>query len=291
MRSLLRAEWLRQRRRPDLWLLPIAALAIAAFSWQTGLSSVERSLSFEGGTPPIDLDHVLAQLRDPFLFPTSFHTLVAGGFLAFIAAVHYGASWTGSEFMRGTIRNVFLVHPTRLGFFVARLVALALVALVVVAGLVVLAAVLPALRGVVGSGEAVPPSLLGLAGYASAVWFALWFLALAATTVATLLRSAASAILVILAYVVAELLFVNAPFWQDAGQLAWLPQFLPGNRLLAGLADVAEANGFTQDTGVIDPSAVAVVAPPALGLAIVGAWAVVLLVVLFWRVRSMDIGE
>jgi hypothetical protein len=197
MRSLLRAEWLRQRRRPDLWLLPIAALAIAAFGWQSGIASAER-LSFDGGAPPIDLDHVLAQLRDPFLFPAGFHTLVAGGFLAFIAAVHFGASWTGSEFLRGTIRNVFLVHPTRLGFFAARLVALALVALVVVAGLVILSAVLPTVRGVVGSGEAVPPSLLGLAGYAAAVWFVLWFLSLAATTVAALLRSGSSAILVIL---------------------------------------------------------------------------------------------
>jgi len=291
MRSLLRAEWLRQRRRPDLWLLPLAILAIAVFGWQTGLASAENSLNYPAGEAPPDLAQQLARLRDPYLFPASFDSVVTGGFLAFIAAIHYGSSWTGSEFVRGTIRNVFLVHPTRLPFFAARLIALGLLALVIVLGLVIVAAVMPAIRGVVGSGEAIPPSLAGLLAYATAVWFALWFLALAATTVAALLRSGASAVLVIFIYVLAELVVANAPFWRDLGQLAWLPQLLPGGSVLRALGDVAEATGFTQASTANDPNASPIVVPPEIGFAIVGAWTVILLAVLVRRVRSMDIGE
>jgi hypothetical protein len=40
-----------------------------------------------------------------------------------------------------------------------------------------------------------------------------------------------------------------------------------------------------------DPSTATIVVPLAPGLAILGAWTVVLLAVLVWRVRSMDIGE
>lgn len=291
MRSLLRAEWLRQRRRPDLWLLPLATLAIAAFVWQTGLASADNGLAYPAGGAPPDLAQQLARLRDPYLFPASFHVIVTGSFLAFIAAVHYGASWTGSEFERGTIRNVFLVHPTRLPFFAARLIALGLLALAIVVGLVAVAAMMPAIRGVVGSGEAVPPSLAGLLAYGAAVWFALWFLALAATTIAALLRSGASAVLVVFIYVLAELAVANAPFWRDLGQLAWLPQLLPGGRVLRALGDVAAATGFTQASAAGDPNAPPIVVPSGLGLAIVGAWTLILLAVLVRRVRSMDIGE
>lgn len=292
MRPLLRAEWLRQRRRPDLWLLPIAALAIAAWGWQTGLWSAENSLVLPPDFPvPPDLDQQLAALRDPFAFPASFHAVFTTAFLAFIAMVHFGSAWTGSEFVRGTIRNIFLVHPTRLPFLAARLGALALLALVIVVGLVMLAAILPALRGVASSEAASPPSLAGLATYALAAWFTLWFLALAATTVAVLVRSGASALLVIFLYVLVEVVVANAPIWRDLGQLAWLPTLLPAGRLIHALGDVATATGFTQPNPGGDPNATAVVVPPEVGLAIVGAWTVVFLVLLSWRVRSMDIGE
>lgn len=291
MRSLLRAEWLRQRRRLDLWLLPIAVVAIAVFGWQTGLTSAENSLNFPADYPvPPDLDQLLAAMRDPYAFPTGFHAVVSGGFLAFIVMVHYGASWTGSEFLRGTIRNVFLVHPTRLPFFVARLAALALLAVVIVTALVAVAAILPAVRGVVASGATPLPSLAGLVAYAAAVWFVLWFLALAATTVAVLLRSGASAILVIFVYVLAELVVANLPVWRDLGQLAWLPALLPAGRLIRALNDVATTTGFTQPSPGGDPN-VTIVVPPELGLVVVGAWTLLLLAALVGRVRSMDIGE
>ncbi len=292
MRSLLRAEWLRQRRRPDLWLLPIMVLAIAAWGWHTGLVSAENSLTFPPDFPvPPDLDEQVARLRDPYAFPTSFHAILTTGFLAFIVMVHYGASWTGSEFVRGTIRNIFLVHPTRIPFVVARLIALALLSLVIVLGFVAVAAIMPALRGVVSSSSATPPSLGGLATYAFAAWFALWFLALAAMTVAALFRSGATAILVIFIYVLAELVVTNAPLWRDLGQLAWLPALLPAGRLIHLLGDVAGTTGFTQPSTGGDANGPAIVVPPEVGLAIVGAWTAVLLAVLVWRVRTMDIGE
>jgi hypothetical protein len=125
MRSLLRAEWLRQRRRPDLWLLPVVALLAAVWAWQTGLTSAEHSLDMPPGFP-VAPDEEVAKLRDPYAFPAGFHAIFTGGFLAFIAMVHYGASWTGSEFVRGTIRNIFLVHPARLPFIAVRLAALAI---------------------------------------------------------------------------------------------------------------------------------------------------------------------
>lgn len=291
MSFLLRAEWLRQRRRLDLWLLPIAVLATAAWGWYTGLTAAERSLEMPPGFPvPPDLDEQIARLRDPYAFPSSFHAMVTSAFLGFVAVVHFGASWTGSEFARGTIRNIFLVHPLRLPFFAVRLLALAFLTLLVVLGLVAVSAILPILLGVTSTGTVPVPSPPGLAAYAAMAWFALWFLALGATTVALLLRSAASAILVIFIYVLAELIVANAPIWRDVGRLAWLPQLLPIGRIVHALGDVAVATGFTAaPTG--DASGPPVVVPAPLGLAILAAWTALLLATLVWRVRTMDIGE
>jgi hypothetical protein len=265
MRSLLRAEWLRQRRRPDLWLLPVVVVLAAAWGWHTGLTAAEHSLDMPPGFP-VAPDEEVAKLRDPYAFPAGFHAILTGGFLAFIAMVHYGASWTGSEFVRGTIRNIFLVHPARLPFIAVRLAALAMLALVFVVVFVAVAAAMPALRGIAPSPAATPPSLAGLAVYAVAGWFALWFLALGATTLSVVLRSAASAILLIFGYVLAELVVGNAPIWQEVGQLAWLPELLPVGRLLQGLTDVAVATGFSQaSAGEASPP---VIVPPVVGLVI-----------------------
>jgi hypothetical protein len=199
--------------------LPLAALAIAAFGWQTGLWSAENSQQYPSDFPPPDLDQLLARLRDPFLFPASFHAVITGGFLAFIAVVHFGASWTGSEFARGTIRNVFLA-PTRLpssppghrpgaadlrdrGWSSSRRSSR------------------PSASSEVARAS---PRRRGLAAHAAAVWFTLWFLALATTVAA--LRSGASHPRD-LVYVLAELVVANAPFWRDVGQPARLPQLLP----------------------------------------------------------------
>jgi ABC-type transport system involved in multi-copper enzyme maturation permease subunit len=290
MRALLRAEWLRQRRRPDLWVLPIVTVVIAAVGWYVGLTGSQDALQGPPGFPPPS-DAAIAAARDPYAFPAAFHSLVGSAFLAFIAAVHFGASWTGSEFVRGTIRNIFLAFPTRLGFFVARLVALAALFAVIVAVLVAESFLLPLAGGVSPSGQVPAPTPAGLVVYAVAVWASLLFLVLVATTVAVLLRSGAAAVLVVAVYVVLELFVSSLPLWRQVGTLAWIPELLPGGRLIRAVIDVATATGFAPTPQPGDPTGRPVDVPPLIGLAILGAWVVVFAVVLLRRVRAMDILE
>jgi hypothetical protein len=291
VRALLRAEWLRQRRRPDVWILPIAALALVALGWYWGLTGAERNLLDVPPDFPQPSPEAIAEARAPFAFPATFHGMVGSAFLAFIAAVHFGASWTGSEFMRGTIRNIFLAYPTRVGFFAARLLALAGLLAIIVVGMVALSFLLPTLAGVTPAGQGSVPSAIGLLGYAAVIWFSLWFLALVATVVAVLLRNGAAAVLIVLIYALLELFVVNAGFWRDVGQLAWLPQLLPGGRLLHAVVDVAAATGFAPEPQPGDPNVGPIIVPPLVGAAILAGWLAALLAALVLRVRSMDIGE
>lgn len=289
MTALLRAEWIRQRRRPDVWLLPILALAAAAFGWVTGLAGAESAVTccYPPDQPPADLAQQLARAHDAFLFPAGFQLVATSGWIAWVAMVHFGSAWSGSEFVRGTIRNVFLVRPGRLGVFAVRLVAIGIVALLIVLADVVIALVLPAVAGLQGSGEAAPPSLVGLVVDAAAVWFVLWFLALASTTVAVVVRSGSAALLIVFVYSLIEVVVANWGIWRELGVLGWLPRLLPVERLIALINDAALATGFSHDEPFPDPYYV----EPAIGVVVLAGWTALLIAVLVRRVRSMDIVE
>ncbi len=131
----------------------------------------------------------------------------------------------------------------------------------------------------------------GLLAYGAAVWFVLWFIALAATTVATFVRNGGVALLIVFIFAVIDLIVGNLTIWRDTGLLAWLPQLLPVGRLVRFMDDASIATGFSQADIQADQTRAAITVPPLVGTAIVAAWTALLLVALFVRVRRMDIME
>jgi len=294
MRSLLRAEWLRQRRRLDLWGLLAGLVVLTLLGYFSGLAN---GIQYSGPPGEPVPPEVLAQdllLRNQYTFPASIRTLLGltgvGSFLLYLAGLYLGASWTGLEFSRGTIRNVILARPGRVAFFAARLVTLAAALGVFVVVLVTLAALLPALAGVAWTGDTPPPTLGGALVYAAAVWLLLVALALAGTLAATLTRSGGGAVLVLVVYLIAEAVVTNLGFWRDAGALGWLPQLLPGVRI-GGLAAAAEAAASFQVPYAPQPDPGALVMPPLVGVAIAAGWGIVIVAALVRRVSRMDLTE
>lgn len=294
MRPLLRAEWLRQRRRLDLWGLLAGIVLLAVLGYFSGLANRIQFSGPPGEPVPPELLVQDALLRNQYTFPTSFRTLLGmtgvGSFLLYLAALYLGASWTGLEFSRGTIRNVVLARPGRVAFFAARLVALAAALGVFVVVLVALATVLPALAGVAWTGETAPPNLGGALVYAAAVWLVLLALALAGTLAATLTRSGGGAVLLVVVYLIAELVIANLGFWRDAGALGWLPQLLPGVRI-GGLAGAADAAAGFQAPYAPQADPGALVMPPLVGAAIAAGWGITVVAALVRRVSRMDLSE
>src|SRR5450759_927246 len=178
MRSLLRAEWLRQRRRLDLWGLLAGVVVLTLLGYFSGLANGIQYSGPPGEPVPPDVLGQDALLRNQYTFPASIATLLGmtgvGSFLLYLAGLYLGASWTGLEFSRGTIRNVVLARPGRVAFFAARLVALA-----------------------------------------AALGVFVVVLALAGTLAATLTRSGGGAVLLVVVYLIAELVIANLGFWRE----------------------------------------------------------------------------
>ena len=91
MRSLLRAEWLRQRRRLDVWGLLAGVVVLTLLGYFSGLAN---RIQYSG--PPGDPvpPEVLAQdllLRNQYTFPASIATLLGmtgvGSFLLYLAGL------------------------------------------------------------------------------------------------------------------------------------------------------------------------------------------------------------
>ena len=294
MRSLLRAEWLRQRRRLDFWGLLVGIVVLTLVGYFSGLANRIQYFGPPGEPVPPEVLAQDALLRNQYAFPSSIQTFLGltgfGSFLVYLASVYLGASWTGLEFTRGTIRNIVLARPGRVAFFAARLVVLAAALGLIVVILVTLAAILPALAGVAWTGDTAPPNLGGALLYAAVVWLILVTLALAGTLAATLVRSAGAAVLVLVVYLLAEAAVANLAIWRDAGTLGWLPQLLPAVRT-GGLAAAAEAAAGFQLPFASQPDPAALVMPPLLGLAISTGWGILIVAVLVRRVSRMDLTE
>ncbi len=294
MRSLLRAEWLRQRRRLDLWGLLIGIVLISLLGYFSGLANHIQYFGPPGEPIPPEVLVQDALMRNQYTFPSSIRTFLGltgvGALILYLAGLYFGASWTGLEFTRGTIRNVVLASPGRIAFFAARIVALAVLLAVACAVLVALAALLPVLAGVAWTGEIAQPGIGGGLLYAVAIWLILVVLALTGTLAATYTRSGGGAVLVVAAYLIGEGVVANLGFWRDIGALGWLPQLLPGVRI-GGLASAADTIAGFQAPFESQPDPSALAMPPLVGLAIAAAWAILIATALARQVSRMDVPE
>jgi ABC-type transport system involved in multi-copper enzyme maturation permease subunit len=211
MIGLLRAEWLRLRKRRDLWLVALALLGLSIPAYVSGVSSaLNNGGPFPTDFPPDAIDQIKEQARQELLryaFPTSIGTVIQNGQILILALLAYlAAAITGAEFAYGTIRTSLVAHADRRGFLIVRLAAMTMAAIVLVALLVVLGALLPLGAALLGTSlpAVTDPNTGGLAGFVGVTLLATCFVIGLTTLWAVLIRNAAIALVLTIAYALIE---------------------------------------------------------------------------------------
>ncbi|HET9346321.1 MAG TPA: hypothetical protein VFO05_11545 [Candidatus Limnocylindrales bacterium] len=330
MRSLLRADRLRYRRRIELWLIGGAVLAFGIFGfvagyrgdsmdpeWQTAeqaRAELIDTVDFSGMTDAeieaqIDLmvaDWLSSQEQDKRMFEESQaillqkydigqspFTMIGLGILPMIALVFVTTLLLGDEFRYGTVRTSLLAATDRRRFLAARLITFGLMIAGLFAALVLAGVALAVVLRLLGA--EIPPATQPLGGAAGVALFAAelliaFTLVAFAVAVTVLTRSGALPLLILLVWAVAELFVLSQPIFQAGQALAAVPQFFLTTNIRALLSTLAIDSGAIALVGNEVPAAA--LAIPAWGMAaIIGAWALLFLVVADRRFRTMDIVE
>lgn len=286
MNGLVRAEWLRLRKRRDLWIVGLALLALSIPAYFSGLANAGSHIGIGPGSediPPHVLAQIEVQLRQErllYAFPLSIGTVIQNGQIMLLALVAYlAAAITGADFAYGTIRTSLVAHADRAGFMLVRLAGVAAAALLLIASLVVLGTVLPAIA--ILSGTDMPtvaqPDIGGLLGLLGATFLASLFLVGLTTAFALLIRNAAIALVLTIAYVFVEGAVVGLMVERlgHESPIRWLPP-VADLQLLFQLAR--------------DPTAGANV-PTLVAIAVGVAWAALAWTVCVWVLSRLDIRE
>jgi len=325
--SLVRAEWLRLRKRTSLLVIVLAVPLLGAFFFLAGFASISEQPPFdpaatrarliaEGygqGLPPDQAEQLIQDSvnaersqwesdearfdlqRQRFAFPQGIVTTLASSAMLSFALILLTATTLGDEFGWGTIRTSLLASSRRRSFLAVRLGALALAAAGILILLVVLGAILPLLLGAVGARlpatTAVDGGALGVAVIGQLV-ASLAIIAFAAL-VTVLLRSGSLTLVAMLVYVAIEaailtLLIRFEPF-QDKANLAWLLDALP----VRGISTLTNttlraASGLASFPGeTVDRS----LEPAIVPIVALIAWTALFAAVAFRRFQRMDIVE
>jgi hypothetical protein len=317
MSSLLRADWLRIRRRWDVSIIVLGIPVLALLSYVAGaISASNINVQFAGDVPPEFQAQAAAQVAAqqafsalPYQFPRSIATMVGGATLWLVlGAAFLAASLLGNEFSWGTIRNVALFRPDRLRYLGARLAWLVGLVLVTFVAVVALGAIAPAIvrvdpgnpsaltqdassLGGMSFGPTGPVSLGGaLLVAASLLCLALAGMALAGLA-ALKFRSTASGILGAGIYAVVEGIAAALFMSRATGDLRYVPQLALTIRLTALLGDAQVAAGLSAGDGGQTSSAGWVAVPPLVGAAVLAVWLFGLLGLWFVVLRRADIDE
>ena len=277
MRGLMRAEWLRVRKRRSLQVIVLAVPVLALFFFVTGFNGIYEQPPFDAesfrqelidsgyveGLPPEEADALLDQEvefalendelsrqgtayeRTTYAFPASLVRILGYGTFVLLALILLTATSLGDEFGWATIRTSLLASSHRWQLLSVRLLGLVVIAVATFGVLLVLGAILPIILGVAGYPlVAQPPFDVGallvlLAGYLVAATAAIGFAAL----VTLLVRSGALTLVAILVYATAEIGLLVAmsrfPEFQPEGELAWVPTLLP----VRGLTEITNVAG------------------------------------------------
>lgn len=277
MNGLIRAEWLRFRKRRSLQVIVIAIPLLAAFFFVTGFASigdvpppfdavaVRARLIAEGyvvGLPPEEVDPLLdeaveqerfyteqnreqiAIARSSYAFPQSVVTVFSFGTFVFFALILLTATTIGDDFGWGTIRTTLLASSHRTRLLLVRLTTLSAIAIGLVVSLLVLGATLPLVLAAAGAHlPPAPPLDLGALGVLAVGIVEAGVVVIAFSAMATLLvRSGSLTLVVMLVYVVVEAavlaLLLQFDAFKNDGPMEWLLDAFPV-RGIATLTEVA----------------------------------------------------
>jgi hypothetical protein len=198
-----RGEFLRLRRRVPVWLYLVAIPLAAGLLYAADASSHATPLNLPDIPPEFLAQRELLRQRDGF--PQSILVLLDNGAWVAWATGLLAAFLTGSEFAWGTIRIAYLAAGDLLGFALARIGAIIVVAAVVILLLGGLGIMLPVLLGGSLRLPTSPPiAPLGAAAYAGAWLLAAVLYGAIGFLIAVLTRSAAAAVILTMVYIYAE---------------------------------------------------------------------------------------
>jgi ABC-type transport system involved in multi-copper enzyme maturation permease subunit len=204
--ALLRADWLRLRRRKDLWIIGIAVLVIGDLSFLAGYQSESSDPSFPDaaqmrqdavdygffeGTPEeieFQIDQMVTESTTMFeqqrvereaqqaiqlpkyAWPQSPFTIVGSGLPAMVALILIAALAVGDEFRYGTIRTSLLAAGDRRRFLAARFTSLVAVTVGLFAALLLLGAILGLGLRIAGADLGSSASVVAIDGPSAVAW-------------------------------------------------------------------------------------------------------------------------
>ncbi len=244
MRALLRADWLRLRRRIDLWIIVIGVLVIAGASFLNGYAGdvqdpppfdraaytkelvdsgmfvgltqaeqdeqlrqliADAQAGAEAGNAQHETDQAVALQR--YGMPQAPLTVLSSSLFALIALALIASLAVGDEFRFGTLRTSLLAAADRRRFLAARMISLLLVTLGMFLALMLVAIVLSAGLAVVGAElpVAAPIDLPAAIGLVLADILAASVVILLTALLSLLMRSGALAFLVALLVLLLDL--------------------------------------------------------------------------------------
>ena len=316
MGSLLRAEWLRVRRRWDVWIIVVGIPALALLAYATSAHSGSNfSVQAVGDVPPELQQQMAAETAAglalnalPFQFPRSIVTMVQGSMLWLVlGSAFLSASLLGNEFTWGTIRNVVLIRPDRLRYLGTRLMPLGGLLLLTFGVVTLLGAFAPAVLRVdpgdpsalsdpnVLAGIGMPSQPIGPVSLGGALMVAgsMLVVAVAGTALAGLaalkLRSAATAMLAAGIYAIAEGIVAALMMSRLPENLRFIPQLALTVRITSLIQDAEVAAGVAAPGGGPTSSVGWISLPPAVGAAILAVWVLGLFGLWFVVLRRADI--
>ncbi len=221
---LVRSEWRRIVRRPEMWIVLGLMTAYAALTyWQMYSSSIGSGGrdGWDANAPKLCLE-VMAKLREPFSFPSSFLWSLDTTTLAPLAISGLALLALASDFETGVVRTWLLAASSRRRLLAARFTVVVGTAVVLYAAVLATAVVLQLTVSLLG--EHFPSSELPVDAFAArlAVQFeAILGFALLAMILAAYARSVTIALLAGVGYLGLEMLWPSLPW---PGALSWLSE-------------------------------------------------------------------
>lgn len=265
--SCTRAELMKLRRRPAVWVLGLVAVLATLLFGYLLLYALVATQAVEQAGAGVEADDLIPTLLPERMAVTAVTS--ASSFGAGVAVV-LGALVVGSEYAWGTVRTVATQGPSRGAIAVGRLAALAVVTFILAAAILGVSAGASALVAVLESAAVSFPAPLVLLAALGACWLVLAVWAVLGAGLATLFRSSGLAIGIGLAWaLLVESIVGVLPLPESIGEVV--------GRVLLGSNATALATGFGELSafgGVTPPPATPVQAAVALG-----AWLLVFAVV------------
>lgn len=328
MSALLRAEWLRFRKRRALQIIIIAVPLLAGFFFVTGYrtalnnilvydEAADRQAIIDSGMvtgmPPDQAEEQIRQMLEndrqqyaqqnettkvalsAYAFPQSLLGVLGSATFAFFALMLLTATTLGDEFEWGTIRTALLASSDRRRWLLARFGALGVAGAILFGLLLALGVILPSVLA--ATGPPPPPAAPLDAGYLAVLFAAdvlISIVLVAFAGMATLLVRRGGLTLVFgLVWVAVEaallaLLLRFKPF-QEQGDLAWMLNLFPVRAIVTVIDTLLRSAGRVE----LYQGDILTRDPAAAWLplgALIG-WGVLFACVAYWRFRRMDIVE